>query len=58
VSAQFNGSVSGGVWPETMTAAGMYNPGDWGCFTPASGKTGVGDSSNTYIRPHATSHLI
>jgi hypothetical protein len=29
---------------------GMYNEGDWGCTNPPTGKTGAGDSTNTYIR--------
>lgn len=60
VAAQFQGvspAVTGGVWPETMTQFGTYNEGDWGCSTPAHGKTGVGDSSNTFIRFHFTGSL-
>ena len=57
VQAQFNGTVSGAIWPETMTAGRMYNPGDWGCSTPPFGVTGGGDSTNTYIRYHFTGSL-
>merc|ERR1719506_1440765 len=49
--------VSGGVWPETMTQFGTYNEGDWGCKTQSSGSSGLGDSSNQYIRFHFTGSL-
>ncbi len=55
--ARVSPPVSGGYWPETMTAFGTYNEGDWGCSTPPSGATDAGDSTNTFIRYHFTGTL-